>query len=311
MRGYITDPVAPSGLRLADDLPEPDPAAGEAVVRVGAFAVNRGELHLLTQRADGWRPGQDLAGTVVGPAAEGGPAEGARVVAIADGLGWSERVAVPTGRMAVLPDGVGLEDAASLPIAGLTALRALRAHGELLGRRVLVTGATGGVGQFALQLARAAGANVTALVSGPEREQEARDLGAHRVAWSLDADDLGPFDLVLDAVGGPTLARALARSGPGATLVLYGTLGGPAEISLMDFASAPRSRMIGFFHAAPDEGGPSERRGADLATLAGLVADGRLRPRLGAVRAWEDLPEVLDDLRRRRVRGKAVLTVGY
>jgi NADPH2:quinone reductase len=304
VRGYVTDPSAPGGLRLAGDLPEPEPGAGELLLDVRAYAVNRGEVRLLQLRPDGWRPGQDVAGVVVRPAADGsGPPAGARVVGIVDGAGWSERVAVPTQWAAQLPDAVSFEQAASLPIAGLTALRALRTGGALLGRRVLVTGATGGVGQFAVQLGLAAGAHVTAQVSGPEREQEARTLGAHAVVVELDDDSLGPFDLVLEGVGGPVLRDAIHRLAPGATLASYGTVGGTAEIGRPDFSAAPGSRLLAFRHADPQD-----EKGADLATLAGLVADGRLVPRLGLVRDWEETREALDGLRQRRVRGKAVLT---
>jgi NADPH2:quinone reductase len=304
MRGFITDPHAPSGLRLASDLPEPEPGPTEVVLDVRAFSVNRGELFLISQRADGWRPGQDVAGVVRrAAAAGGGPPEGARVVAVVDWEGWAERVAVPVSRVAVLADDVSFEQAASLPIAGLTALRALRLGGALLGRRVLVTGATGGVGHLAVQLAVAAGGRVTALVSGAEREAEARALGAHDVAISLHDESLGPFHLVLDGIGGRTLTEAVHRLAPGATLVTYGALAGPAELALPDFASAPNAHVVGFFHAAPHE-----TKGEDLAILADLVAQERLVPRLGTVRGWEETPAVLQALRDRRVRGKAVLT---
>jgi NADPH:quinone reductase len=309
MRGYVTDPRGPGGLTLAGDLPEPEPAPDELVLEVGAYAVNRGELHLLTQRPDGWRPGQDVAGVVARAAADGsGPPEGTRVVAIVDGAGWSERVAAGVHRVAALPDGVGLEAAAALPVAGLTALRALRAGAPLLGRSVLVTGATGGVGQFAVQLAVAAGARVTAHVSAPERAEEARGLGAHDVVVSLDDPALGrPFTLVLDGVGGAVLRDAVHRLAPGGTAASYGVLGGAAELALPDFAGAPGAKVTGFFvfGAAPES-----ELGPDLATLAGFVADGRLAPRLGLVRDWEAMAEVLDALRARRVRGKAVLTRG-
>ena len=86
MRGYVTDSGAPAGLRLADDLPEPEQPADALLVDVRAFAVNRGELFLLQQRPDGWRPGQDLAGVVVSAAADGsGPPAGSRVVGVVDG----------------------------------------------------------------------------------------------------------------------------------------------------------------------------------------------------------------------------------
>lgn len=306
MRGWITDPEADGGLRLADDLDEPEPAADEAVIEVRAFAVNRGELFLLGQRGDGWRPGQDVAGEVVTAAADGsGPPEGTRVVGIVEGSGWSERVAVPTLHLAAIEDAVSFEQAASLPIAGLTALRALRIDGAILGCRVLVTGATGGVGQFAVQLAVAGGAHVTAHVSGPEREDEARALGAQAVTWDLEDEtgDAQPFDLVLDGVGGEVLRAAVHRLAPGATVAMYGTVGGPTELGLGDFRSAPQSRVVGFFHHVPQD-----EKGRDLGTLAALVADGRLTPRLGVTRDWEDLPAVLDAMRNRDVRGKAVLT---
>ncbi len=305
MRGYITDPSAAGGLRLADDLPEPQPGADEVVIEVRAVAVNRGELKLLELRPRDWRPGQDLAGVVVRGADTGsGPAEGTRVVAIAEGGGWSERIALPVDVVAPLPDTVSFEQAASLPIAGLTALRALRLDGPLLGCRVAVTGATGGVGQFAVQLAVAAGAEVTAIVSRPERVDLAHELGAHHVATNLEDDALGPFDLVLDGVGGPLLEGAVHRLAPGGTVATYGSLAGQASLAMGDFRAAPLGKVVGFFHAHPQH-----TRGEDLATLAALVGDGRVDPRIGAVRDWAEVRNVLDALRERDIRGRAVLTV--
>jgi NADPH2:quinone reductase len=303
MRGYITDPAADGGLRLAEDLPEPAPAADEALVEVRAFAVNRGELALLAMRPEGWRPGQDLAGVIALPAADGsGPPAGARVVGVADWNAWAERIALPSNQLAQLPDAVGFEAAASLPIAGITALRALRADGPIIGRRVLITGATGGVGQFAVQLARAGGAHVTAQVSSPAREGEARELGAHEVCVEL-REQCGPFGLVLDGVGGELLVAALHRLAPGGALVAFGISDGPSTLSFQDFrGAAPGGRLIGFFHSHPED-----QRGADLAILAGFVADGLLTPRIGSVRDWSGLRETLDDMRARRVRGRAVL----
>ena len=120
------------------EVPEPTPAANEALVEVRAFSLNRGELRLMQTRAEGWRPGQDIAGVVVQAAADGtGPKAGARVVALTDNAGWAQRAAVPTHRMAVLADNVAFEAAAALPVAGLTALRTLRHGAPLLGKRVL------------------------------------------------------------------------------------------------------------------------------------------------------------------------------
>jgi NADPH2:quinone reductase len=303
MRGYITDPNAPGGLSLADDLPEPEPEPNELLLEIRSFGVNRGEIVLLQQRPDGWRPGQDVAGVVARAARDGsGPAEGDRVVGVVDGAGWSERVAVPTNWAAHLPKSVSFAQGASLPIAGLTALRALRVDGPVLGRRVLVTGATGGVGQFAVQLAVVAGARVTALIHAPEGEEGVRALGADEVVTSLDDDTLGPFDLVLEGVGGAVLKGAVHRLAPGGTVAAYGAVAGPTQLSFQDFGSGPLGKVLGFFHAYPQE-----TKGADLGTLADLVGDGRLTPLLGLVRDWEETREVLEALRNGEVRGKAVL----
>lgn len=142
-------------------------------------------------------------------------------------------------------------------------------------------------------------------VSSPEREEQARALGAHKVAVSLDDGEPGPFDLVLDGVGGPVLRQAVHRLAPGATAATYGTVAGPAELGMADFSGAPLAKVMGFFHHIPED-----ERGADLATLAELVADGRLDPLLDLVSDWEETREVLDALRERRIRGKAVLTLG-
>ncbi len=300
MRGFITDRSAPGGLRLAEDLPEPEPGSDELLLEVRAAGVNRGELALLAQRDQDWRPGQDVAGTVRGAAADGsGPPEGAQIVAIVDGAGWSERVSVPTLRAAALPDRVSFTDAAALPIAGLTALRALRRGGAVLARRVLVTAATGAVGQFATQLARAAGAEVVALVSRPESASEAREAGAQDAVTSLD--QAAPFHLVLDGAGGPVLKDALAHLESTGLAVTYGTMAGSAEFGLGDVIGRT---LVGLVHSDPEN-----ERGADLGVLAGLVADGRLRPRIGLTENWESLREVLDALAGGRFRGKAVVTM--
>jgi len=307
MLGYITDSAAPNGLDRRD-LPEPEPTPHQAVIEVAAYAINRGELALLSRRADGWTPGQDLAGVVVAAAADGtGPSAGTRVVGLADWGGWSERVAVPTHRIAPLPETVTFPRAAALPVAGLTALRTLRTGGALLGRRVLVTGASGGVGSFAVQLARAAGAIVTAHVSGPSRVEQARALGADAVITQI-GEDSGPFHLVVDGVGGSVLVDAIHRLAPGGLATAYGVASGErSQIAFFDFNNAqPGGRLEGFRVYLTGE----ETFGGDLATLAGMVADGRLDPQIGVVRDWSETVEALDALRSRQSTGKVVLTRG-
>ena len=305
MLGHITDPSAPGGLDRRD-LPEPEPGPHEAVIEVAAYAINRGELALLSRRPEGWTPGQDLSGVVAAAAADGtGPVAGTRVAGLADQGGWSERVAVPTHRIAPLPETVSFAQAASLPVAGLTALRALRTGGALLGRRVLITGASGGVGSFAVQLARAAGATVTAHVSGPSRVEPARALGADEVITEIGADS-GPFDFALDGVGGPVLVDALHRLGPGGLLTVYGQASYQrSEIGFVDFSqAAPGGRLEGFFLYRTGE----ETFWQDLGALLGLIASGRLSPQLGVVRDWSETAAAVEALRSRQATGKVILT---
>jgi NADPH:quinone reductase-like Zn-dependent oxidoreductase len=307
MLGYVTDPAEAAGIALKD-LPEPEPGPHDLVVEVAAYAVNRGELSLIESRTDGWAPGQDVAGVVASAAADGtGPAVGTRVVGIADQGGWSERVAVPSHRAAALPDSVGFAAAAALPVAGLTALRALRTGGALIGRRVLVTGASGGVGTFAIQLARAGGATVSAHVSSPARADAVAGLGAAEVLTEIGAE-AGPFDLVLDAVGGQVLTAAVRRLAPGGLVTAYGVASGErSDIAFYDFAGgAPGGRLQGFFVYSTGE----ETFGEDLALLGRLVADGALTPQVGTPRDWRQTPAAVESLRSRQATGKLVLVRG-
>lgn len=304
MRALISTPDREEPVEFRD-VPEPEPQPGELVLRVEAASVNRGELMLLEARPD-WGPGQDVAGTVVAAAADGsGPGVGARVTGMADWGGWAERVVVPTHRVGVLPDRVGFGPAATLGVAGMTALRAVRAGGSLLGARVLVTGAAGGVGTFAVQFARLAGAEVTASAGSPERLRELAALGAAHTV--VDGDPLeGPFDLVLEGVGGPSLERSLGALAPGGVVELYGAAAAePARIALGSFGRAPRSRLEPFFVYQTGE----ETFGRDLTFMAGLVAEGRLRPQVGLEVSWRDVVPALEALRERRVRGKVVLRI--
>ena len=131
-------------------------------------------------------------------------------------------MAVPQAWIAELPDNVSFARAAALPTAGLTALRILRLGPAILGRRVLVTGASGGVGRFAIQLAHLGGADVTALVSSNSaRAAGLRQLGADEVVSDI-AQIRGRFDLILESVGGDTLGRLVTMVDPQGTLVMFG-----------------------------------------------------------------------------------------
>jgi NADPH2:quinone reductase len=304
MLALVNTPNDPAPIELRE-IPEPSAAHDEALVNVAAFSLNRGELSSFARNKEGWVPGQDIAGVVLRQAASGrGPAAGTRVVALVDDSGWAERVAVPSHRMAVLPDGVSFAEAATLPVAGLTALRTLRHGGALVGRRVLVTGAAGGVGTLAVQIAVRSGAHVTAVIGRPERAAGLKELGATEVVEGIDAVR-GRFALILESAGGGSLARAIQLVEPKGTIVVYGNSSTePTTLSFADFRGAANARIQTFSYFTSEA---EERFGPDLALLVSLVADGSLKPRIGAERSWRDLLQVGDQLRGRGIPGKAVL----
>ena len=289
------------------EIPEPMPATDEAMVAVHAFSLNRGELRSFRDNEEGWRPGQDIAGVVLRPAADGsGPRAGTRVVALMDEAGWAERAAVPTQRLAVLPEEVSFAQAATLPVAGLTAVRTLRFGAPLLGRRVLVTGATGGVGHLAVQLAARSGARVTAVIGSPERGTGLRELGAAEVVQGMESAE-GRFALILESAGGASLAAAIRLIAPKGTVVVFGNSSGePTTLGFADFRGAANARVQSFSYFTSE---PEGRFADDLALLVALVAEGSLHPQIGAERSWRDIISVAEDPRERRVRAKAVLLV--
>jgi len=303
MLAVVNTPGGAAPVELGE-VPEPQPAANEALVEVRAFSLNRGELRLFQTRPEGWRPGQDIGGVVVQPAANGsGPKAGERVVALTDNAGWAERAAVPAHRMAVLPDNVLLEEAAALPVAGLTALRTLRHGAPLLGKRVLITGAAGGVGHLATQIATRSGARVTAVVGNRERGRHVR--GAEEIIESID-EAQGLFALILEAAGGASLAAAIAHIEAKGTIVVFGNSSGePTPLNFRDFAEHPNARLQSFSYFTSE---PEERFSPDLALLGSLIADGSLKPHL-VERSWRDLAEIGPQLRDRRIPGKAVFRV--
>jgi NADPH:quinone reductase-like Zn-dependent oxidoreductase len=303
MLALVTTPNAAAPVELCE-VPEPRPAPNEALVEVRAFSLNRGELRLLQIRPEGWRPGQDISGVVVQSAADAsGPKVGARVVALSDNAGWAQRAAVPAHRMAILPDDVPFEDAAALPVAGLTALRALRHGAPLLGKRVLVTGAAGGVGHLATQLAARSGASVTAVVGSPERGRHLR--GADEIVQGIE-NAQGLFALILESAGGSSLAAAIAHIEAKGTIVVFGNSSGePTPISFRDFAEHPNARVQSFSYFTSEA---EERFAPDLALLVSLVADGSLKPQL-VERSWRDIAQIGPQLRERRIPGKAVFHI--
>ncbi|MEW9551178.1 zinc-binding dehydrogenase [Nonomuraea sp. NPDC050783] len=297
-RALVADPSTPASIAFGE-VADPVAGPGQVLVDVMHASLNYADLNNATSgRLPARAPlGLDAAGIVLQGAADGsGPAAGTRVVLFADGA-FAERVAVDVSAVAEVPEGVGLAEAAALPTAGLAALRSLRSAGIAPGRRVLVTGASGGVGRYAVRLAAHAGAYVIVSVGSPGRGDGLAGLGADEVVVGLN-DVKEPVDIVVETVGGPHLVRAWELLAPGGNLQSVGwTSGEPAVFPPYATVGPPKTltSYVNDFRAAED-----------LAELVRLTADRILVPEIGWRGSWERFAEAVATLRDRRVRGKAV-----
>jgi NADPH:quinone reductase len=295
-----------------------DPVAGpsEAIVEVAATSINRVDvraLHDPSRRSAGPAGGLDLAGRVVRAAVDGtGPPVGARVMGYSAGGAWAEYATVPTATLAALPDDVAFVEAATVPTAGLTALRALALGGPLLGARVLVTGASGGVGMFAVQLAKLAGAQVTAAVRTVERAhalEKVVDGLDVRVGAALD----GRFDVILDGVGSTLLTASLRAVAPRGTVVQFGRSAGdgqdapPAQIDESWFGRSMGAKLVAM--VLTDELVRHQSGARDLALLATLVSTKQVTVPLQRRVPWADASQAIADATRHGLVGKVALVV--
>ncbi len=303
MQALVHDPESPSSLRRAE-VPDPVPAPGEALIAVAAASFNFLDLaYGDTVHGVGAVPGEDAAGVVVTAAADGsGPPAGTRVASFAMGGALAGRRAVATADLGVVPDGVDLVTAAALTAAGVTALRAVRRLGSLLGRRVLVTGASGGVGRYAVQLAALAGAHVVAQVGSTGR---GAGLGTAEVVTDLAG--VAPVHGVVENVGGSLLAATVALLADGGVALSVGQASG--QPSTIDFEAERQRgghRAVEVFTVGSGYAG----FGDDIEELLGLVAAGRLDPQVGWRGPWDRAAEAVEALRARKVAGKAVVEIG-
>ena len=312
IRAVVVDPSSEGRLALRDvELPAAGP--DDVTVRVTAISLNRGEVNrALSQSEAGARPGWDFAGVVEQSAADrSGPAAGTRVVGMLPSGAWAERLRAPSYAVAALPDGVSDAQAATLPVAGLTALHALRQGGLLLGRKVLVDGATGGVGHLAVQLAAASGATVYGHVRRAEQKALISEWCGDRIIVSPDlraAASGGPFHLIVDSVGGSALSAALTMLQPNGTCVHFGVSESPtATFESGAFFRQGGVKLYGLilFH----ELRRMEPAGEGLAVLAQEVAQRRLRPHIEVEAPWTEIAGIARRLIAREFVGKAVLHV--
>jgi NADPH:quinone reductase-like Zn-dependent oxidoreductase len=310
----------PSRLELRE-VERPELQADEVLVRVRASSVNPADWYGITgflpaRFGNGWRRpkdpgvGGDVAGVVE---AVGSNVEELRTgdeVFGTTGSSWAEYTTARPERLALKPAGISFEEAAAVPVAGTTALQALRDHGHVrAGQKVLVNGAAGGVGTFAVQLAKAFGADVTAVCSTAKVDL-VRSLGADRVVDYTQQDFTrldGRYDLMLDIAGSRSFLACRRVLAPEATVVLIGGpityrgLGPLPHIAATILKSKGRSQELKFFVAKINTD--------DLTFLAELLEAGRIKSVIERAYPLLQAPDALAHLGEGHAKAKLVLTI--
>jgi len=293
MRALVADPTASPALSLAD-VPEPAPGPGQLLLDMEAASVNRGEIRTAAKQPPGTVIAWDVAGTVA---------------AVGEGVSSfdvGERVVVPAEWTAPLPSACDFVTAASLPVAGVTAVGVLRLARVHAGDRVLITGAAGGVGLFAVQLALQAKAAVTGQARGEERAATVRDLGAEALVHPGDGSPVdGEFDVVIDGIGGPMVGPLLDAAATGGRVVVFGNSADAESTFRVERFYSKGVTIFGFRVFASV---PTDQVVKDMANLADQTASGALRVTVQATAPLADALPLIRDLYDRKVTGKVVLT---
>jgi len=316
------------------EAPDPRPAAGEALVAIRAAALNHRDVWIKQGRYAGLKfpciPGSDGAGivtatgagedpewigreVVINPSFDWGPSESAQGPAFSilglprDGT-LAGLVAVPRVQLEAKPPHLSWEEAAALPLAGLTAWRALFGRARLrAGERVLVTGIGGGVALFAVQLAVALGAEVWVTSSLAEKIGRATGLGARggfpyaRAGWTAEAlKSAGPFDVIVDGAGGEGFGELAGLAAPGGRIVLYGATRGNATGLDLRKIFWRQISLLGTTMGSP----------SDWSGLIGFVARHRIKPIVDSVFDLEQGAEAFALMEKGGQFGKIVLRMG-
>ena len=300
MRAVIVDRSRTVGV-VHGDVVDPVADSHQALVRIRAFSVVSRNLRHARSLPPGSVPGFDAAGVVVRPAEDGsGPPAGAEVVTVQTGGAWAELRAISTDELAIVPSGVELGRASASAIPAVSALRALRRFGALLGERVLVIGASGAVGWFAIQLGRLAGAEITACVRSLERGAGLRELGATDVVTDL-AHVKGRFRGVIDNVGGSQLVQAFQLLNEGGSVQTLGSMSGEPAVFPPYGTLGPRRAIESFWAGS--------QMSADLGYVLGLAAAGRLELTEGPRHDWTDIERVATQLAESPRAARAIMWV--
>lgn len=296
---------------LIENVEEPVAGEHEAVVSVSHIALNPGELRSMLGARNGARIGWDFVGKVEAAAANtAGPQPGQRVVGTLSHGAWAERVAAPIHSIVLLDERLEPELAVCLPIPGLSAYGALRDGGLLFGKRVLIVGANGAVGQYASQIAVLSGAHVTATVRDPKDERTVRSHGVADVRVTHGLSDLGQprFDLIIDSVGGSMAGPAISLLAEKGRYVVISPVGGETlGLPFMQlFDSSANVRAMNVFSDAEQHG---ETKAEILRRLVVAAATGAITVPIGTVSDWSDIDDVARGFINGRNRDKTVLRV--
>ncbi len=320
MRAIVQDAYGTAGVTRVAKVPVPQIGADEALVAVSAAGVDRGTWHLMTgdprlvrlgtgiRRPRRATPGRDLAGVVVGTgSAVTELTVGDEVLGIGAGA-FAEYAVAKASKLVRRPEGLGVEKAAALPISGLTAMQAVHDVAQVeKGQQVLILGASGGVGSFAVQMAHAAGADVTGVCSAAKADL-VLSLGADRVVdYREGALPTDRFDVVIDIGGRPSLSRLRSLTMPGGVAVLIGGEGGGAITG--GFGRPFRAAALSPFVPQRLRMLISKESGDDLRRLVELTRTGEVTPAVERAFPLAEAAAAVDHVAAGRARGKVVVTL--